>query len=102
VTDRTDTDGLAAFAVENYQAIDVLVNNAGIMPLAFFSDHAAAADAWDRCIDVNIKGVLHGISAVYDQMIAQGRARSSTSHRSTATSRWSDRPSIAPPKRRST
>jgi NADP-dependent 3-hydroxy acid dehydrogenase YdfG len=33
---------------------------------------AAAAEAWDRCIDVNLKGVLHGITAVYDQMIAQG------------------------------
>jgi len=43
------------------------------MPLAFFSDHAIAAEAWDRCIDVNVKGVLHGIMAVYDQMIAQGR-----------------------------
>src|SRR5580700_10816710 len=65
--------GLAALAVETYSAIDVLVNNAGIMPLAFFADHSAASEAWDRCIDVNLKGVLHGISAVYDQMIAQGR-----------------------------
>jgi NADP-dependent 3-hydroxy acid dehydrogenase YdfG len=73
VTDREDTAGLAALAVETYSAIDVLVNNAGIMPLAFFSDHAAAAQAWDRCIDVNLKGVLHGITAVYDQMIAQGQ-----------------------------
>jgi NADP-dependent 3-hydroxy acid dehydrogenase YdfG len=73
VTDRADTAGLAAFAVDTYLAIDVLVNNAGVMPLAFFSDHAMAGDAWDRCIDVNIKGVLHGITAVYDQMIAQGR-----------------------------
>jgi NADP-dependent 3-hydroxy acid dehydrogenase YdfG len=75
VTDRTDTAELAAFTVDAYSVIDVLVNNAGIMPLAFFSDHAAAAEAWDRCIDVNIKGVLHGISAVYDQMIAQGRGQ---------------------------
>jgi NADP-dependent 3-hydroxy acid dehydrogenase YdfG len=65
--------GLATLAVDTYSAIDVLVNNAGIMPLAFFSDHSAAAEAWDRCIDVNLKGVLHGIIAVYDQMIAQGR-----------------------------
>jgi NADP-dependent 3-hydroxy acid dehydrogenase YdfG len=73
VTDRADTAALASFAVDTYLAIDVLVNNAGVMPLAFFSDHAAADDAWDRCIDVNIKGVLHGITAVYDQMVAQGR-----------------------------
>jgi NADP-dependent 3-hydroxy acid dehydrogenase YdfG len=75
VTDRADTVGLAAYAVETFSAIDVLVNNAGIMPLAFFSDHGAAAEAWDRCIDVNLKGVLHGIIAVYDQMIAQGKGQ---------------------------
>jgi NADP-dependent 3-hydroxy acid dehydrogenase YdfG len=72
VTDRAGMAGLAALAVDTYAALDVLVNNAGIMPLAFFSDHAAAAEAWDRCIDVNLKGVLHGITAVYDQMMAQG------------------------------
>jgi NADP-dependent 3-hydroxy acid dehydrogenase YdfG len=51
----------------------VLVNNAGVMPLAFFSDHAAATEAWDRAIDINLRGVLNGICAVYDQMIEQGR-----------------------------
>jgi NAD(P)-dependent dehydrogenase (short-subunit alcohol dehydrogenase family) len=50
-----------------------MVNNAGVMPLAFYADHAVAADAWDRCIDVNLKGVLHGIIAVHDAMIRQGR-----------------------------
>lgn len=64
---------LAGAAVDAFGAIDVLVNNAGIMPLAFYADHAAALEAWHRCIDVNIKGVLNGIVAVYDQMIAQGR-----------------------------
>jgi len=73
VTDRAAMKGLAARAVERFGAIDVIVNNAGVMPLAFFSDHAAAAEAWDRCIDINLKGVLHGISAVYDQMIGQRR-----------------------------
>ena len=38
-----------------------MVNNAGVMPLPFFADHAAAADAWDRCIDINVKGVVNGI-----------------------------------------
>lgn len=73
VTDRADMAALAAFAVERFDAVDVLVNNAGIMPLAYYADHAAAAEAWDRCIDVNLKGVLNGITAVHDQMIAQGR-----------------------------
>jgi NADP-dependent 3-hydroxy acid dehydrogenase YdfG len=75
VTERADTAALAEFAVDAFSAIDVLVNSAGTMPLAFFSDHAAAAEAWDRCIDVNLKGVLHGTTAVYDQMIAQGRGQ---------------------------
>jgi NADP-dependent 3-hydroxy acid dehydrogenase YdfG len=72
VTDRDDAFGLGAFAVAGFGAVDVLVNSAGTMPLAFYADHAAAAEAWDRCIDVNFKGVLHGIMAVHDQMIAQG------------------------------
>lgn len=75
VTDRADVAGLAAFAVETFGAIDVMVNNAGVMPLAFFADHARAADAWDRCIDINFRGVLNGIIAVHDQMIAQGRGQ---------------------------
>ncbi len=60
-------------AVDKYGRIDVMINNAGIMPLAFFSDHENAIGQWTRCIDINIKGVLHGIVAVYDQMIRQGR-----------------------------
>lgn len=73
VTDRSEMHALAATAVEHYGAIDVLVNNAGIMPLAYYSDHEQAADAWERCIDINFKGVLNGITAVHDQMIQQGR-----------------------------
>ncbi len=75
VTDRADMAALAAAAVDEFGAIDVLVNNAGIMPLAFYADHERAADAWDRCIDVNLRGVLNGIMAVHDQMIAQGRGQ---------------------------
>jgi NADP-dependent 3-hydroxy acid dehydrogenase YdfG len=73
VTDLIQMKSLAARAVEEHGAIDVMINNAGVMPLSFFSDHEAAADAWSRCIDINIKGVLHGITAVYDQMMEQGR-----------------------------
>ena len=72
VTDLGQMKALAREAVETYGHIDVMVNNAGIMPLAFYADHAQAAGAWDRCIDVNLKGVLHGIIAVHDQMIEQG------------------------------
>ena len=60
-------------AVTAFSRIDVIINNAGVMPLAFYSDHEAAADAWDQCIDINFKGVLNGITAVHDQMLRQGR-----------------------------
>lgn len=72
VTDKAQVDALAAFALERFGRIDVMVNNAGTMPLAFYADHARAWEAWDRCIDVNIKGVLHGIIAVHDAMARQG------------------------------
>jgi NADP-dependent 3-hydroxy acid dehydrogenase YdfG len=70
---RAHVDDAVHTAVERWASVDVLVNNAGVMPLAFFSDHAAAAASWDRAIDINLKGVLNGICAVYDQMIRQGR-----------------------------
>ena len=66
---------LVAAAVAAHGGIDVMINNAGIMPLAFFSDHEAAYDAWERCIDINIKGVLNGMVAAYDPMIAAGRGQ---------------------------
>jgi NADP-dependent 3-hydroxy acid dehydrogenase YdfG len=73
VTRLDDVRSTVALCVERFDRVDAIVNNAGVMPLAFFSDHEAAAAAWDRCIDINIKGVLHGMIAVYDQMMNQGR-----------------------------
>ncbi|MBT2135804.1 SDR family NAD(P)-dependent oxidoreductase [Croceibacterium sp. LX-88] len=73
VTIMAEMRALAQSAVRAYDAIDVMLNNAGIMPLAFFADHEAALEAWDRCININFKGVMHGIIAVFDQMMAQGR-----------------------------
>ena len=72
VRDREAFASVIKEVVADYGRVDVLVNNAGIMPLAFLSDHARAAQAWDRCVDVNLKGVLHGVYAVYDHMIGQG------------------------------
>ncbi|WP_421853420.1 SDR family oxidoreductase [Novosphingobium sp.] len=66
---------LVARAVQTHGGIDVMINNAGIMPLAFFSDHEAAYAAWERCIDINIKGVLNGMVAAYNPMIAAGRGQ---------------------------
>jgi NADP-dependent 3-hydroxy acid dehydrogenase YdfG len=73
VTQIGEMKALAQAAVAANGGIDVMINNAGIMPLAFFSDHDAALDAWNRCIDINIRGVMNGMISVYDQMIAQGR-----------------------------
>ena len=73
VTDTAEMAALAQAAVERFGRIDVMINNAGVMPLAFYADHSAAARLWHRCIDINIKGVLNGIMAVHDQMIAQGQ-----------------------------
>lgn len=76
VVDVTDLPAFAAAmqtAVGTYGGIDVLVNNAGVMPLAYFADHERAWQRWHQAIDINIKGVVNGIAAVYDQMIAQGR-----------------------------
>lgn len=75
VTRMEQTKALVRASVEAYGGIDVIVNNAGIMPLAFFSDHAAAYEGWARCIDINIKGVLNGMVAAYEPMIAAGRGQ---------------------------
>ncbi|MEM9744130.1 MAG: SDR family oxidoreductase [Pseudomonadota bacterium] len=73
VADLGAMKALAGAALSRFGKIDVWINNAGIMPLAFFSDHEQAAEAWHRCIDINIKGVLNGLIAAYDPMIAAGR-----------------------------
>lgn len=73
VTDLAQMKALVAHAVATHGAIDVMINNAGVMPLAFFSDHEAAHGAWTRCIDINIKGVMNGIVAAYDPMMKQSR-----------------------------
>ena len=75
VSKKEDVDALAQLAVEKCGKIDVLVNNAGTMPLAYFGDHAKALDKWVECIDTNLKGTLFGICAVYDQMIRQGEGQ---------------------------
>jgi len=73
VTDAAQVRDAVNAAVDAFGRVDVMVNNAGVMPNAFLADHARALPAWDRCIDINLKGVLHGVCAVYDHMMSQGR-----------------------------
>lgn len=69
VTSHTDVEALAALAVNEYGRIDVLVNNAGIMPQSYLNKKKV--DEWDAMIDINIKGVLYGIAAVLPVMREQ-------------------------------
>jgi NADP-dependent 3-hydroxy acid dehydrogenase YdfG len=69
VTKRAEVEGLVKKAIDTYGKIDVLWNNAGVMPIAPLA--ALKVDEWDRMIDLNIKGVLYGIAAVLPHMQKQ-------------------------------
>lgn len=70
VTSRESVQSFADAAVQEFGRIDVIINNAGIMPLSPMA--SLKVEEWDRMIDVNIKGVLHGIAAVLPVMNRQG------------------------------
>src|SRR6267142_2398025 len=61
VTDREQVKALVDAAVRTYGRVDVMINNAGLMPQSPLE--RLKIEEWDRTIDVNIKGVLYGIAA---------------------------------------
>lgn len=70
VTERADFEAFVARALDRHGRIDVLVNNAGVMPLSRLD--ALLVDQWDRMIDVNVRGLLHGIAAALPVFARQG------------------------------
>jgi len=73
VTDLADTKAFADFALKTFGRIDVIINNAGVMPLSPLAE--LKIDEWNRMIDVNIRGVLHGIAAVLPHMTERKRGQ---------------------------
>ncbi len=69
VTDRAQVQALVDRAVALHGRVDVIINNAGLMPSSMFEK--LKVDEWDQMIDVNIKGVLYGIAAVLPIMLQQ-------------------------------
>ena len=70
VTRREDLERLVDSAVQEFGRLDVLVNNAGISKIGPMSD--IDVDGWSAMIDVNVKGVLHGIAAALPVFQRQG------------------------------
>lgn len=70
VTRKEDLNNIVKYGIDTFNQIDSLVNNAGIMPLSFIEQ--GRTDEWDQMIDVNIKGVLYAIDAVYSHMMERG------------------------------
>jgi NADP-dependent 3-hydroxy acid dehydrogenase YdfG len=73
VSKLADVQAFANFALETHGRIDVVVNNAGVMPLSKLEE--LKIDEWNRMIDVNIRGVLHGIAAALPVMKKQGHGQ---------------------------
>jgi NADP-dependent 3-hydroxy acid dehydrogenase YdfG len=73
VTRLEDMEAFITYARTELGRVDVILNNAGVMPLSMLE--ALKVDEWNRMIDVNIRGVLHGIAAGLPVMKQQGRGQ---------------------------
>lgn len=73
VTQLDEMQQFVDFAEANHGPVDVIINNAGVMPLSPLN--TLKVEEWDRMIDVNIRGVLHGIAAVLPGMEERGRGQ---------------------------
>ena len=71
VTDRAECEALVQTTLDTFGQLDVLVNNAGVMPLSFVKN--ARVDEWEQMVDVNLKGVLYGTAAALPHFVAQRR-----------------------------
>ena len=70
VTDRADVASFVDSALARYGRVDVMVNNAGVMPLSRLD--SLLVEEWDRMLDVNVRGLLYGIAAALPVFTAQG------------------------------
>jgi len=69
VTDKRQVEAVVAAVVTDFGKLDVLINNAGLMPIRPMSE--VNTDEWDAMIDVNLKGTLYGIAAALPRFIKQ-------------------------------
>jgi NADP-dependent 3-hydroxy acid dehydrogenase YdfG len=67
VTSKSDCDSFVDAVVRKWGRVDILINNAGLMPLSYFKN--CKVKEWEQMIDVNIKGVLYCTSAIVPYMI---------------------------------
>ncbi|RBQ19484.1 oxidoreductase [Spongiactinospora rosea] len=70
VTERASVEAFVQEAQDRFGRVDVLIGNAGVMPLSRLG--AGLVQEWDRMIDVNVRGLLYGIAAVLPRFEAQG------------------------------